>query len=52
MKMTAREKDELKRMLEEICEEYERARNLDYVRDPIGWALYCVWDRRQRLRQG
>lgn len=26
-----------------LKEEYERAKKLEYVRDPVAWALYQVW---------
>lgn len=26
-----------------IQEEYERAKALEFVRDPVAWALYQVW---------
>lgn len=47
----ADKKDSIEKAVEELREEYERATKLDYVRDPIGWALYRVWDRRERRNQ-
>lgn len=35
-----RELDKAKKMLEE---EYARAKNLEYVRNPLAYALYHVW---------
>lgn len=26
-----------------LREEYERAKKLEYVRNPVAWALYQVW---------
>ena len=26
-----------------LREEYERAKKMEYVRDPVAWALYQVW---------
>lgn len=29
--------------IKQLKEEYERARNLEFVRDPVAYALYQVW---------
>lgn len=29
--------------IKRLCDEYERAKTLEYVRDPVAWALYRVW---------
>lgn len=34
-----------------IDEEYERAKKLDYVRDPLAFALYSVWKKADKERK-
>ena len=29
--------------LRRLLKEYESAKNIEYVRDPVAWALYQVW---------
>ena len=33
----------IKKALAEVEKEYERALQLEYVRNPLAWALYRVW---------
>lgn len=33
----------LERAISLLRKEYERARTLDYVRNPLAWALYQIW---------
>lgn len=34
-----------------IDEEYERAKKLDYVRDPLAFALYSVWKKADKEKK-
>ena len=29
--------------LELVCKEYEKAKDLEFVRDPVAYALYAAW---------
>ena len=40
--------DKAKKLLEE---EYERAKRLEYVRDPLAYALYQVWKMADKERK-
>ena len=33
-----------------LQEEYERAKTLEFVRDPVAWALYQVWKKADERR--
>ena len=33
----------IERVIEELREEYETAKGLSFVRDPVGYALYYTW---------
>lgn len=48
----------LEKALNRVKEEYERALKLDFVRNPLAWALYQVWkkadeqpDRRRSVKR-
>lgn len=43
---------ELERAIQMLKEEYERARRLDFVRNPIAYALYNVWKKFDDKRKG
>jgi len=34
-----------------LLEEYDRAKRLDFVRDPLGYALYKTW-KRHDMKEG
>lgn len=34
---------ELERAIEDLKREYERALKIEYIRNPLAWALYHVW---------
>ena len=36
--------------IELLQAEYERAKTLEYVRDPVAWALYQVWKKADERR--
>ena len=45
---------ELEYAIKILKKNYERAKKLEYVRDPISWALYYTWvyfDRRRENRR-
>ena len=40
----------LKKAIELLESEYERAKKLEYVRNPLAWALYQVWKKADERR--
>lgn len=38
----------LEEALEKVKQEYERAKGLDFVYNPLAWALYRVWKQADR----
>ena len=40
----------LEKALDLVKEEYERALKLDYVRNPLAWALYQVWKKADKRK--
>ena len=32
-----------------LCKEYERAKNLEFVRNPVVYALYQVWKKADKM---
>lgn len=42
----------LNAVLDRVAEEYEKAKGLDYVRNPLAWALHEVWKQTDRLELG
>ena len=40
----------LEQAIELLRKEYERAKNLEYVKKPLAWALYQVWKKADRAK--
>lgn len=40
----------LKKAIELLESEYERAKKLEYVHNPLAWALYQVWKKADERR--
>ena len=32
-----------------LCKEYERAKNLEFVRNPVAYALFQVWKKADKM---
>ena len=43
--------DDIGHAITQLIEEYNRAVTFDWVRDPIGYALYHTWRRREDAKQ-
>lgn len=41
---------QIDKAIELLQAEYERAKTLEYVRDPVAWALYQVWKKADERR--
>lgn len=41
---------QIDKAIELLQEEYERAKTLEFVRDPVAWALYQVWKKADERR--
>lgn len=39
----SRGRDNLERAIDDLREEYKRVKSLEFVRDPLGYALYQIW---------
>lgn len=42
----------LEQAIELLRKEYERAKNMDYVKKPLAWALFQVWKKADAERSG
>jgi hypothetical protein len=42
----------LEKAIELLQKEYERAKNMDYVKKPLAWALFQVWKKADAERSG
>jgi hypothetical protein len=42
----------LKKAINLLEEEYERAKKLEWVRNPLAWALYQVWKKADAVKGG
>lgn len=42
----------LEKAIELLRREYERAKNMDYVKKPLAWALFQVWKKADAEREG
>ena len=40
-------KNDIGHAITQLIEEYNRAQTLDWVRDPVGYALYYTWRHRE-----
>lgn len=44
------EKKDIGHAITQLIEEYNRANTLDWVRDPVGYALYQTWYSREQKK--
>ena len=42
----------LEKTIKMLEEEYERAKNMEYVKKPLAWALYQVWKKVDAMKGG
>ena len=40
----------LEQAIELLRQEYERAKNMEYVQKPLAWALFQVWKKADRAK--
>ena len=40
----------IEQAIKELKKEYERAKNLSYVHNPVAFALYAVWKKADRAK--
>lgn len=42
----------LEQAIELLKKEYERAKNMEYVKKPLAWALFQVWKKADKMKGG